>query len=108
MDQRDFTYTERGIGTFLSPLPDAIAELIAALMFCSSSLNQMADELVICANDLTDPAEQQNLWAVVRSQRIRELEVQGMLAALRAAFIELHGTDEGSSAGRAAPGHDPA
>lgn len=94
MDQRDFPDIERDSPAFLSPLSDAVAELIAVLMFCSSSLNQMTDELVTCANDVTDPLEQQNLWAVVRSQRIRELEVQGMLAALRAAFTDLYSADE--------------
>ncbi|MCJ2087405.1 hypothetical protein MKK88_15640 [Methylobacterium sp. E-005] len=94
MNQHDFPDIERGSPVSLSPLPDTVAELIAALMFCSSSLNQMADELASCANDVTDPLEQQNLWAAVRSQRIRELEVQGMLAALHAAFTDLYAADK--------------
>lgn len=78
------------------PTPDAVTELIVALSICAKSLDQLADEVVHCASLANDPNARQDLLAAARGQRIRVLEVQGMIAALSDAFIERHVADEGS------------
>lgn len=81
--------TEDGNGERLPvPTPDAVTELIVALSICAKSLDQLADEVVQCASHANDPNARQNLLAAARGQRIRVLEVQGMLAALSGALVE--------------------
>lgn len=94
MDRRVFS-TEVGDGECLPvPTPDAVTELIVALSICAKSLDQLADEVVQCASHSDDPAARQDLLAAARGQRIRVLEVQGMLAVLSDAFVDEHVADE--------------
>jgi hypothetical protein len=87
--------TEDGDGECLPvPTPDAVTELIFALSICATSLDQLADEVVQCALHSNDAVARQDLLAAARGQRIRVLEVQGMLAALSGALIERHVADK--------------
>ncbi len=94
MDRRVFS-TEDGDGECPpAPTPDAVTELIVALSICAKSLDQLADEVVQCASHSDDPTTRQDLLAAARGQRIRALEVQGMLAVLSDAFVDQHVADK--------------
>ena len=96
VDRRVFS-SEDGDGEGLPfPSPDAVTELIVALTICAKSLDQLADEVVQCASLTNNPNARQDLLAAARGQRIRVLEVQGMIAALGDAFVERHVADKGS------------
>jgi hypothetical protein len=94
VDQREFP-DANGDGEMLPvPTPDAVTDLIVALSICAKSLDQLADEIVRCASCANDPIARQDLLAAARGQRIRVLEVQGMLAIFGGAFVERHIADQ--------------
>jgi hypothetical protein len=76
------------------PTPDAVTELIVALSICATSLDQLADEVVQCASHSDDPIARHDLLTAARGQRIRVLEVQGMLAVLSGAFVDRYVADK--------------
>lgn len=96
VDPRDFSRANDDRERPLAPAPDAVTDLIVALSICATSLNQLADEVVQCAACTNDPDQQEDLRAAARGQRIRVLEVQGMLAVLTKAFTECYVGNEGS------------
>ncbi|MGT2478838.1 hypothetical protein ACU4GR_08070 (plasmid) [Methylobacterium oryzae CBMB20] len=71
-----------------------MTELIVALSICAKSLDQLADEVVRCALHSDAPVARQDLLAAARGQRIRVLEVQGMLAVLSSAFVDQYVADK--------------
>ncbi|MBN4097883.1 MULTISPECIES: hypothetical protein [Methylobacterium] len=71
-----------------------MTELIVALSICATSLDQLADEVVQCASHSDDPIARHDLLTAARGQRIRVLEVQGMLAVLSGAFVNRYVADK--------------
>lgn len=96
MEPHDFSRANDDSERRLAPAADAVTDLIVALSICATSLNQLADEVVRCAACTNDPDQREDLWAAARGQRIRVLEVQGMLAVLTKAFTESYVGNEGS------------
>ncbi len=96
VDRRVFSKADGDGERLPVPTPDAATELIVALSICAKSLDQLADEVVQCASLANDPNARQDLLAAARGQRIRVLEVQGMIAALSDAFVEQHVADDRS------------
>jgi hypothetical protein len=94
VDRRIFSRADGDSERLPVPSPDAVTELIVALSICATSLDQLADEVVRCASHSNDPAARQDLLAAARGQRIRVLEVQGMLAVLSGAFVDRHVADK--------------